>query len=559
MAPPPPPDDAAARPGELASAILDVAGALIVVLDREGRIVRFNHACERATGWSLEEIVGLPFWELFLLPEEAGAVSEVFASLVAGRFPNAHENHWRTRSGGLRLIAWSNPALLDARGAVEHVVATGIDVTEARRAEAELRRHAARTQALADASRAFASALDYRSTLDTVVRSLGRLVGDSCLIRVLSDDGEWLEPVAFHHRDPRRDALIRSAHRESPQRADEGLTARVLRTGQPVRVPALTPEFVRAEMKPAYWPYLDAVASILIAPLAVRGRVFGHVTMLRDAPGPPYSEEDQVFLGDLATRAAESIENARLYGMAQAAVAARDDFLSIASHELRTPLTALKLAVQNLHRMQRSPGGASPEDVSRALGTAERQGARLEALVSGLLDVSRIQGGRLELALEEVDLSALVADVVAQFEEQLGEVGSAVQLRATGPVRGRWDRFRLTQVVTNLVSNSVKYGAGRPIEIEVASDGERARLAVRDHGIGIGPEDQAHIFQRFARAAPSRNYGGLGLGLYIVRRLAEAHGGSVRVDSALGEGSTFVVELPVAGPLRPELRPPSVH
>ncbi len=537
---------------DLSAAVLETAGALVVVLDREGRVVRFNRACERTTGWRFEEMRGRQFWDVLLLPEEVGAVKRVFAELAAGHFPNAFENYWLARDGSRRLIAWSNTALLGGDGRVDYVIGTGIDVTEARLAEEELKRQAARLKALADASQAFASGLDYRSVLETVVKRLADLVGDCCLVRVVSDDGLLLEPVAFWHRDPRRGALIRAAHMASPQRVDEGLTGQVLASGRSLLVPELTPERVRAEMKPEYWHYLESVGSVLIAPLTARGRTFGHVTMLRDLPGPAYTTEDQSFLEDLAVRAAESIENARLYGTAQAAVAARDEFLSIASHELRTPLAALKLALQNLRRML---GGAADAAGRRSLEAGERQTGRLETLVAALLDVSRIQAGRLDLTLEEVDLSALVLETVAQFEDQLALAGCAVSVRAPAPVAGRWDRLRLGQVVVNLLSNAMKYGQGKPIEIEVEGSGGRARLAVRDQGIGLGPEAQRRIFQRFVRAASSRNYGGLGLGLYIARRLAEAHGGTVRVESEPGQGSIFTLELPMADPA-PAAPPP---
>jgi PAS domain S-box-containing protein len=530
---------------DLSAAVLDTAGALVVVLDRDGRVVRFNRACERTTGWRFEEVRGQPLWDVLLLPEEREPVRRVFAELAAGRFPNTFENFWVARDGSRRLIAWSNTALVGEGGGVEYVIGTGIDVTEARRAEEELRRQAMRLTALADASRAFASGLDYRSVLETVVKLLAELVGDCCLVRTVSEDGLLLDPVAFWHRDPRRGALIRSAHMAWPQRVDEGVTGTVLATGRSLLIPELTPERVRAEMKPEYWHYLDSVGSVLIAPLAARGRTFGHVTMLRDAPGPAYTDEDRIFLEDLAVRAAESIENARLYGTAQAAVAARDEFLSIASHELRTPLAALRLALQNLWRML---GGAADAAGQRSLEAALRQAGRLETLVAALLDVSRIQAGRLDLSLEEVDLAGLVRETVAQFEDQLAQAGCAVSVRAPGPVPGRWDRLRLGQVVVNLLSNAMKYGEGKPIEIEVEGDGPRARLSVRDHGIGLGPEAQRRIFQRFVRAASSRNYGGLGLGLYIARRLAEAHGGTLGVRSQPGQGSTFTLELPLCGP-----------
>jgi signal transduction histidine kinase len=177
------------------------------------------------------------------------------------------------------------------------------------------------------------------------------------------------------------------------------------------------------------------------------------------------------------------------------------------------------------------------------LTTAERQGQRLEKLVAALLDVSRIHMGRLELEVEEVELGATVREALGAVEDEAAQTGSEIQVRGEA-VRGCWDRLRISQVVTNLLSNAVKYGAGKPVEVEFGPCGDGARLSVRDHGIGIDPTDQAQIFERFERAVSSRNYGGLGLGLYIVKRIVEAHGGTIRVESRPGEGAAFEVELP---------------
>jgi len=151
--------------------------------------------------------------------------------------------------------------------------------------------------------------------------------------------------------------------------------------------------------------------------------------------------------------------------------------------------------------------------------------------------------GRLDLDLEEIELGAVVADAVAQLEDEATQTGSSLTARGT-PVRGFWDRLRVSQVVTNLLSNAVKYGAGKPVEVTFGPSATGARLVVRDEGIGIDPAAQRQIFERFERAVSSRNYGGLGLGLYIVKRIVEAHGGTIRVESAPGAGAAFVVELP---------------
>jgi PAS domain S-box-containing protein len=530
---------------DLAQIVIETVGALVVVLDPEGRITRWNTACERATGFTREEMIGRPVWDL-LLPEERDGVRAVFDRLVAGEFPNQHENVWVARDGTRRLVSWSNTALLDDAGGVRAVVGTGIDITDRTRAEDALRRHAKRLEALAEASRVFASGLDYKTTLDTIARRMCELIGDGALIRTISPDGQWLVPVAVYHPVPERAALRRRMLAVAPQRAGEAITGRVIATGKTLCVPEVTREFIHNEMKPEYWPYLDGVTSLLIAPLKLRRTVIGHITLMRDAGSPPFTHDDETLLDDLAHRAAQAIENARLYGEAQAAVAARDEFLSIASHELRTPLTALRLALENMRRVSSREAIArlSPEYVERVLATAERQGQRLENLVTALLDVSRIQMGRLELDVDEVDLAPLVVEAAAALEDEARQTGSTIAVRGA-PVRGYWDRLRVSQVVTNLLANAVKYGAGKPVEVEYGPSGEGARLVVRDHGIGIAPADHPLIFERFERAVSSRNYGGLGLGLYIVKRIVEAHGGTISVESKPGEGSAFAVDLPL--------------
>lgn len=516
-----------------------------MVLDRHGRIVRFNQTCQQMTGRRFAEVRGQPFWDCLLPLESVDEAKQAFTNLIEHGSPDQSENRWVGKDGRRILVAWTHAALRGRRGEVRLVVSAGVDVTEARRVEEKLRGHAARMAALAEAAQAFSSGLDYLSTLDAVVSCLTDALGDSCHIRVISEDGQWLEPVALRHRNPERTALMRPIVASSPQHVSEGLTAQVLRTGEALRIPELTQERIRTDMKPEYWHYLQSMGSLLIVPLKQTGRVFGHVTMLRERDQPPYSEEDEAFLLKMAVHAAQAIENARLYSIAQAAVAARDEFLSIASHELRTPLTALKLALENLSRIAGRSGPPQGPQGRDPIAAAKRQVARLEKLVSTLLDVSRIRSDRFELSLTEVDLGAVVNEVLANFADSLTEAGCEVRVTNDELARGNWDRFRMGQVVTNLLSNAIKYGEGKPIEITVSTEDRRVRLTVRDHGRGISARDQTRLFQRFARVQATQQYGGLGLGLYIVRRLVEAHGGSVSVESTLGQGTAFTVELPL--------------
>jgi signal transduction histidine kinase len=175
---------------------------------------------------------------------------------------------------------------------------------------------------------------------------------------------------------------------------------------------------------------------------------------------------------------------------------------------------------------------------------AHRQGLRLEQLVGDLLDVSRISSGLVMETREDVDLAGIVREAVSRFEPVLRKSGSSVAVVTSGDTRGRFDSSRIEQVVANLVGNAIRYGAGRPIAVEVDGRGEALRLVVRDQGIGIAPADKERIFGRFERAVSSQLHGGLGLGLWICQRIVVGHGGSISVDSEPGRGSTFTVVLP---------------
>ncbi|WP_233278085.1 CHASE domain-containing protein [Myxococcus stipitatus] len=242
-----------------------------------------------------------------------------------------------------------------------------------------------------------------------------------------------------------------------------------------------------------------------------------------------------------------SVEQQRLASEAQAAVRVRDEFLSVAAHELRTPLTSLKLQLQLLFRQLHQDGPLDTERLERGVETCERQMTRLTKLVDSLLDVSRLSSGRMELQLEPLELGELVREMARRFEMEAQAAGVRLDVDTPQPVTGRWDRLRLEQVITNLMSNALKYGHGSPVDVRVRGDEHEARLEVQDRGIGIAPEDAGRVFDRFERAVSSRHYGGLGLGLFITRQLVEAHGGSISLESTPGQGTTFIVHLPRAG------------
>jgi PAS domain S-box-containing protein len=259
----------------------------------------------------------------------------------------------------------------------------------------------------------------------------------------------------------------------------------------------------------------------------------------------PEREADGTIVGWIAT-ATDIDDQKQAEDALRKAIILRDDFLSVASHELRTPLTSLKLEVANLSRIAQRGGGGS-DGAPRLMAKVEKidsQAGRLHRLIDELLDVSRIAAGRLELHVEAVDLAQVVNEVGLRFSDEAARAGSTLRVHAPSAVVGRWDRNRLDQVVTNLVSNAIKYGDCKPIDVSVESGDDTAVVSIRDRGLGIAPHDQERIFGRFERAASSRHYGGIGLGLWIVKQIIDALGGTVTVESTPGNGSTFKVALP---------------
>ncbi|HLL01849.1 MAG TPA: ATP-binding protein [Myxococcaceae bacterium] len=248
-------------------------------------------------------------------------------------------------------------------------------------------------------------------------------------------------------------------------------------------------------------------------------------------------------------------EQLRLYRETQEAMRTRDEFLGVAAHELRTPLTALRLRLQGVTQALRGERPISPERLAQVVDAADRQVGRLASLVDTVLDVSQLQNQGPRLQLEEVDLATVIREAVDHAAHEASVMGCQLVLNELPSTPGRWDRARIAQVVRHLLANAMKFGPGKPVEVGLVVQPEAAVLQVTDHGIGIEPERVDGLFQRFERAVPSRHYGGLGLGLYRVRRIVEAHGGEVTVASVPGKGSTFRVQLPRGGPLQPGVPP----
>ena len=313
----------------------------------------------------------------------------------------------------------------------------------------------------------------------------------------------------------------------------------VWRTGE-----AIVLDDATREPRYAADPYVVAVRprSVLCLPIRRQAQVVALLYLENRAVPGAFTRPRLQVLELLAGQAAISLQNAGLLERSQEAIRLREEFLSIASHELNTPLAGLTLSVQALRERADPPVGAEARDQLTEL--IDRQAQRLTRLVDELLDVTRVQSKQFAVRLDELDLAELVGELARREQPQLERARCDMSLVVSGPVPVRGDRGRLEQVLANLLSNAMKFGAGRPVEIRVERQGPLARLSVSDHGIGIDLASHPRLFERFERGVPASHYGGLGLGLYICRQIVEAHQGTIRVDSRPGQGATFTVELP---------------
>lgn len=250
----------------------------------------------------------------------------------------------------------------------------------------------------------------------------------------------------------------------------------------------------------------------------------------------PVDLEGKPSIGVIVTDLSERKRNEQ----AEAAVRMRDEFLAIASHELRTPLSTLVL---RLGLLERHAVSGDLSQVQASVNRAKDQTERMRHLVDRLLDVSQLASGRLELELEHGDLGEVVKEAVERFSEVASNAKCELRLSVASGISTRLDKFRLDEAIGNVISNAIKYGAGKPISIDLKAKDGKATLVVQDRGIGIPVEDLSRIFGRFERTTISHNYGGLGLGLYIAKQVIEQHEGSIRAENRSGGGARIVIEL----------------
>jgi signal transduction histidine kinase/PAS domain-containing protein len=526
----------------------------ITVIDDAGHFVYVNDAGARMCGFSSRaEFLSTPqskFAEIFEMLDDVGKplpwekLPSRLAFAGVENPPEAIVRFRSTKGGEERWSIVKSSPVFDEQRSAKLVVTIFKDFTERKRAEDALR-------FLDEASQILGSSIDYQTTLHSVATLAVPRLADWCSIELLDED-EVPQPVALVHSDAAKIGLATELRRRFPRDASKPQGAdRVIGTGKSLVVNDIRDEQIAGFARDAaHLAALRAlgIGSVMIVPVTTRGKALGAITFVSAESKRRYSSADLGVAEELARRTGTAIENARLYQIAQQAIESRDEFLSIASHELKTPLTSLKLQIQLAKRkVQRAEEPALVrQSLTEALELSGRQVDRLTGLIEDLMDVSRIRSGKLGFTFERIDLSRVIREVAARYSELLSSVGSSLTLDVAEDVSGLLDQTRIEQLIDNLLTNAAKYAPGKPIVVSLARADGMATLIVQDHGPGISSDMQERIFDRFERAAPYGKIGGLGLGLFIARKIVDGHGGAIAVESEEGRGTRFVVTLPLS-------------
>nr|WP_225937706.1 ATP-binding protein [Myxococcus sp. RHSTA-1-4] len=525
------------------SGIISIAADAIIVLDAGQRISIFNRGAEAIFGYRAEEALGQPL--SLLLPERFRAPHEAQVwGFSQGPDVARHMGERRAvfgrRKDGEEFPAEAAISRLEVQG---HALMTVVlrDVSERERRQREQR-------FLSQASATLAESLDSRVTTERLVRLCVPEFADGCALYLVQEGHARL--VALSDVDPaRREALLAAAERSPvPLDSPSGI-AHVIRSGQPELLEAVSEERVRAlSQADSSYAMLSQVGccSALAVPLRARGRSIGALAMMVRSSHRVYGPSELALAEELARRSALAIDNARLYAEAQQATRTRDEVLGVVAHDLRNPLNTVVLTARLLQRqLGRAQAGS---DTLRGVEAVLDSARRMDRLIQDLLDVVRMEAGTLGVSTSPCSAARLVQDAADAVRALAGDARLRLDIRMEGePGLVRADPDRMLQVFGNLVGNAIKFTpAGGGITLGVAPREEVVLFWVEDTGPGIPEEQLPRLFERYWQARPEERRGA-GLGLSIVKRLVEAHGGRIWARSTPGRGSTFCFTLPRVG------------
>jgi PAS domain S-box-containing protein len=487
----------------------------IFSLDREGYIQTWNQGAERIKGYKPHEIIGQHFSK-FYTPEDLQAGKTAMELRIAREEGRYEEEGWRVRKDG--TLFWANvviTALYNDDKTLRGFAKVTRDLTSKKQAEEVLKQSQERYRLLIDSVKDYALImLDTKGRITSWNAGAQRIKGYSAEEILGSHFSKFYPEIDIAAGKPEMELKVAIAEGRFEE---EGI--RVKKDGS------------------FFW------ASVVIT--AVRdesGALRGFSKVTRDISERKNAERKMRELNEsLEKKVSErTIE-------LTSAVRARDEFLSMASHELNTPLTALKLKSQMRQKILEKQGTNyfNEKMLGQMFKDDEVHVNRLTRLVDDMMDITRLGSSKLSVRKETINLCDHVEGIAKRYKPQLQEARCEFTLNSACEINGSWDPYRVEQIVTNLLTNAMKYGQGKPVIVNVSSNAQEAVISVQDFGKGIASEDQERVFQQFERAGEISEISGLGLGLYIVKKIVELHNGNITLVSELGKGSTFTVKLPL--------------
>jgi two-component system CheB/CheR fusion protein len=515
---------------------------LVWIANSDGYITWYNRRWYEYTGTEPKDMEGWGWQSVHdpkVLPE---VVRRWKASLTTGETFEM-EFPLKGSDGKFRWFLTRVEPMRDPQGKLVRWFGTNTDVDERRQQRIV-------SGILASASAVISNSLDYDETLHSFANALVTGFAEWCTIAILDSSGQpRIEATA--HSDPNKLNQIWEVFENHSIAWNAPLElAKVIRKGQSQLFKEVSEETLKEVARDSdelNRLFNLGMRSALIVPLMARGRTLGAITLLTGDSQKSFTDAEVGLAEELGRRAGVAIEHALLYKNAQEAIRVRDEFLSIASHELKTPLTSLQLQAQIRERnaFKENMEAFTLAKLRRMFEMDKKQLSRLTRLIDDMLDVTRISARKLAFRFEKDDLHVILKEVLERLAPQFSAVGCTVDLEACDSAQGSFDRYRVEQVIVNLLTNALRYGEGKPVHVSLRQRDGKAVLAVRDEGIGIAEEDQARIFEPFERATESSAGKGLGLGLYIAKQIVEGHGGTIRVESKLNHGASFIVEFPL--------------
>jgi PAS domain S-box-containing protein len=516
------------------ASLVDNSSDFIGIADPDGNPLYLNPAGRRMVGLSLDHPIAGSRLLDYYAPNERARAEHVILK------PTAEDGVWAGRTS---FRNWKTEESIP----VSHTHFTIRDRDTGRtlgtgtitRDMSERQRIETRQAFFVEVSEILSSTLDYEQTLANIAELAVRDLADFCVVDTVGEQGE-VRRLKVAARDPARawvSGVLENLDIAPPRRYFTEAAVKSMRTIVVEHYsPRRSEELAQNDAHLAALRALDARSAIIV-PLVAHGQPVGAIAFISSSPTRVYGKADVPMLEELARRAALSIENARLYRVAQRAIRSRDDVLAIVAHDLRNPLNAIGLQAEML-------ATSAVEGQRARIEGIERSAARMNRLVEDLLDVARLEEDRLRLDCAAVSVRELLGDSVRAHEALAASASIELVIEAAPERSEIWaDRDRVLQILENLIGNAVRFTpSGGCITVGAEARDTSVLFWVADTGSGIEPEHQPHVFDRFWQARGGRH--GAGLGLPIVKGLVEAHGGQIWLDSTPGRGSTFWFTIP---------------